>query len=154
MRSGLQAKGLPSDAELALLESFRDQLPPRVFTHPIGLPKNDSMGRNRETLKQADKVLREAGWIVRDFKRVNEKTGEPLTLELVISFTDHERMLIPYVDNLKRLGIDASLRKVESNLMVNRLRTYDYDATVRKFYTYSLPFPTRLRTVCCYGIST
>ena len=55
-------------------------------------------------------------------------------------------MLTPYVDNLKRLGIDTVLRKVENNLMVNRLRTYDYDATIRKFYTFNVPYPSRMRS--------
>ena len=62
-------------------------------------------------------------------------TGEPLTFKLVVNFRDHERMLVPFVDNLKRLGIRAVLRRVESNQMTNRLRSYDFDATVRKFYT-------------------
>jgi microcin C transport system substrate-binding protein len=55
-------------------------------------------------------------------------------------------MLVPFVDNLKRLGIPAVLRRVEGNLMTNRLRRYDFDATVRKFYTWKLPFPTRMRS--------
>ena len=146
MRSGLQATGLPSKEELAMLEPFRDQLPERVFMQPVPLPKNEPFGRNRDTLLQADALLREAGWVVKDFVRVNEKTGEPLTFEFVIAFVDFERMLTPYVDNLKRLGIYTVLRKVENNLMVNRLRTYDYDATMRKFYTYTVPYPSRMRS--------
>lgn len=54
---------------------------------------------------QAGALLEEAGWVVKDFKRVHEETGEPFTLEFVVSLGDHERMLLPYVDNLKRLGI-------------------------------------------------
>ena len=146
MRSGLQAKGLPSEAELAILAPFRDQLPERVFTEPVPLPKNEPFGRNRDTLLKADALLREAGWVVKDFTRINERTGDPLSVEFVISFVDFERMLTPFLDNLKRLGINAVLRKVENNIMVNRLRAYDYDATMRKFYTYTVPFPTRLRS--------
>jgi microcin C transport system substrate-binding protein len=145
MRSGLQASGLPSEAELALLEPFRDHLPPRVFTDPVELPRNKAEGRNRDTLLKADALLREAGWVVRDFKRVHEDTGEPLTFEFLVSYVDYERMLTPYVDNLRRLGIETVLRKVENNIMVNRMRTYDYDMTMRKFYTYAIPYPARLR---------
>jgi microcin C transport system substrate-binding protein len=145
MRSGLQAKGLPSNAELALLEPYRDRLPARVFTDPVDLPKNESSGRNRDTLLRADELLREAGWVIRDFVRVNEKTGEPLTIDFVVSSNLFERSLTPFVENLKRLGIHAVIRKVENNLMVNRLRSYDYDATIRKFYTYLIPFPYRMR---------
>lgn len=146
IRSGLRATGLPSKEELALLEPFRDQLPARVFTQPVPLPKNVAFGRNRDTLLQADALLREAGWVVKDFVRVNEKTGEPLTFDFVISSTYFELMLTPYVDNLKRLGIHTLLRKVENNLMVNRLRNYDFDATIRKFYSFNVPFPSRMRS--------
>lgn len=145
MRSGMQAKGLPSGEELRLLEQFRDEIPARVFTHPVPLPRNESFGRNRETLIQADQLLQEAGWVVRDFVRVNAQTGERLAFEFVISYAEHERMLVPFVDNLKRLGIDAKLKKVETNLMVNRMRTYDFDATMRKVYTFKLPYPRRIR---------
>ncbi len=146
MRSGLQASGLPSAKELELLQPFRGQIPERVFTEPVPLPRNDSFGRNRATLLQADSLLRDAGWEVKDFNRIHTVTGEPLTFELVVTFRDHERMLVPFVDNLKRLGIRAVLRRVESNQMTNRLRSYDFDATVRKFYTWKVPFPTRMRS--------
>ena len=146
VRSGLRARGLPSKGELALLEPFRDQLPERVFAQPVPLPKNAPFGRNRDTLLQADALLREAGWVVRDFVRVNEETGAPFTFEFVISRGDFERMLTPYVDNLRYLGIQAVLRKIENNLMVNRLRTYDFDATIRKFYSFNVPFPWRMRS--------
>jgi microcin C transport system substrate-binding protein len=145
VRSGLQAEGMPSQAEIELLEPFRSQLPARVFTDPIELPVNPSSGRNRKTLIAADALLREAGWVVRDFERVNEQSGEPLRFEFVIATGLYEQMLTPYIDNLKRLGIHAVLRKVENNLMVNRLRSYDFDVTIRKFYTYTIPFPNRLR---------
>lgn len=145
MRSGMQATGLPSEAELALLEPFRGQVPERVFTHPVPLPKNGLFGRNRDTLLEADALLVEAGWVVEDFRRVNSNTGELFAFDFIVASAEHERMLTPFVDNLKRLGIDAVLRKVESNLMVNRLRNYDYDATMRKFYTFRVPFPARLR---------
>ncbi len=146
MRSGMQAKGLPTIAELKLLEPFREQVPERVFTQPVPLPKNGLFGRNRDTLLEAEMLLVEAGWVVQDSKRVNARTGEPFSFEFIISSAEYERMLIPFVENLKRLGVDAILRKVESNLLVNRLRNYDYDATMRKFYTYTIPIPVRLRS--------
>ena len=146
MRSGLQATGLPSRGELELLQPFRGQIPDRVFTEPVQLPRNEEFGRNRDTLRRADALLKEAGWVVNDFRRVHAETGEPMTFEIVVTFRDHERMLVPFVDNLKRLGIHAVLRRVEGNLMTNRLRRYDFDATVRKFYTWKLPFPTRMRS--------
>lgn len=144
-RSGLQAIGLPSNAELILLEVFRGQIPDRVFTEPIELMKSREFGRNRDSLLKADALLEEAGWVMEDFERVNAVTGKRLKLEFVVTFSDHLRMLIPFVDNLKRLGINAGLRRVEGNLMTNRLRNYDFDATVRKYYTWKLPVPTGMR---------
>ena len=144
--SGMQAKGLPSNTELKLLEPLRDQVPERVFTQPVPLPQNDVFGRNRDTLLQADALLVEAGWVIKDFKRVNAQTGEPFTVEFIVRFDLHERMLVPFVENLKRLGIDAVLRKLESNLMINRLRNYDFDATIRKLYTFMVPIPARMRS--------
>lgn len=145
LRSGMQATGLPSEPELILLEPFRGQIPERVFTHSIELPKNDDFGRNRETLLRADALLEEAGWVVRDFERVNAVTGEPMMLDFIVTYEDHLRMLVPFVDNLKRLGINAVLRRIENNLMTNRMRKYDFDATVRKYYTWKVPVPYRLR---------
>ena len=85
MRSGMQAKGLPTITELKLLEPFREQVPERVFTQPVPLPKNGLFGRNRDTLLEAEMLLVEAGWVVEDFKRVNARTGEPFSFEFIIS---------------------------------------------------------------------
>ena len=93
----------------------------------------------------ADALLNEAGWVIRDFQRVHAQTGEPFELEFIVRFGLHERMLVPFVDNLKRLGINAVLRKLESNLMTNRLRNYDFDSTIRKLYTFMVPIPDRMR---------
>ena len=151
VRSGLQAFGPPSAEELELLERFRGQLPESVFTHPIELPKNNPFGRNRETLLRADALLEEAGWVVKDFQRVNAVTGEPFALEFIVGNHEHERMLTPFVENLERLGIAATLRRIEGNAMTNRLRSYDYDATVRKVYTWKVPFPTPMKQMFTSG---
>ena len=146
MSSGLQAKGLPTAEEIELLEPFRDHIPERVFSHVVDLPRNKAFGRNRNSLARADELLREAGWVLRNFQRVHIQTGESLTIELVISSSEHERMLTPFVDNLERIGVSAKIRRVEGNIMVNRLRAYDYDITMRKVYTYKVPFPDRMRS--------
>jgi microcin C transport system substrate-binding protein len=145
-RSTMQATGLPSPEELAVLEPFRDQVPPRVFSHPVGLPPGNPEGRNRENLIRADALLKAAGWVIKDFNRVHHKTGAPLTLEFIVHSIDHEQMLVPFVDNLKRLGINAVLSKVESNLLMNRMRRYDYDAIIQKVYTFNIPYPSNLRS--------
>ena len=145
MGSDLAATGLPSDAELALLTPFRGMIPERVFTHPIGFAENEPYGRNRDTLLEADALLEAAGWVIRDFKRVNRVTGKPFTLEFLFFSLADQRQLSPYADNLARLGIEVKLRRVESNQMTHRLRHFDFEATVRKYYQFRVPRPSMLR---------
>ena len=144
-RTGMQSKGLPTKAELELLEPFRGQIPDAVFSRPVELPKNEAYGRNRATLQRADMLLSDSGWVLKNFERVHKDTGEPFNFELVYNYGAHERMLVPFVDNLKRLGINAVLRKVEPNLLVNRMRNYDFDGTIRKYYTWKVTFPVSMR---------
>jgi len=146
MGSDLAARGLPSASELALLEPFRGQIPERVFSHEYTLPENEPHGRNRDTLLQADGLLEAAGWVVRDFKRVNHTTGEPFTLDFLARSVDEERLLIPYVDNLKRLGIESRLRRVESSQGINRVRKYDFEVLVMGMWQNDIPLHWLVRS--------
>lgn len=143
--SDVAATGLPSEAELALLEPFRDEIPERVFTNVVNLPENDPYGRNRGTLLQADKLLEAAGWVVRDFSRVNNETGELFTLDFLARSVDHERTLIPYADNLRRLGIASRIRRVESSQAAHRMRKYDLEATIVSYWQDAVPYSWLLR---------
>ena len=105
--------------------------PERVFTREFALPETDGYGRNREALLRAGELLDEAGWVVRDFRRVNEATGERFRFEIMVQLREHERMLVPYVENLKRLGIQATVRRVEANIHTNRARRYEFDMTMQ-----------------------
>jgi len=144
--SDLSATGLPSPEELDLLEPYQSQLPQRVFTHAYVLPVNPSFGRNRDSLQQADALLTEAGWVVRDFRRVHRETGEPFTLDFLARSVEEERLLIPFVDNLKRLGIESRLRRVESSQGINRVRKYDYEALVMNMWQNNIPLHWLVRS--------
>ena len=144
--SEMAARGLPSPAELALLEPLREHVPERAFTHEFALPENDGLGRNREELLRAGELLDEAGWVLRDMKRVDAATGEPLRFEIMVTLREHERMMVPFTENLTRLGIDATVRRVESNIFTNRVREYDFDMTMQKIYTHPIPQPARTRS--------
>lgn len=141
----MASTGLPSAAERVLLEPFRGQIPERVFTHAFGLPQNKPYGRNRDALLKADALLEAAGWVVKDFKRVNEETGERFTLEFLISSVTVQRTLMSYVENLERLGIAAKLRKVEINQMVNRRRRYDFEVTMGQIWLSDIPVAPWMR---------
>ena len=145
--SEMAARGLPSPAELSLLEPLREHVPERVFTQEFALPETDGYGRNRKALLRAGELLDEAGWVLRDFRRVNAATGERLRFEIMVQLREHERMLVPYVENLKRLGIQATVRRVEANIHTNRARRYEFEMTMQKIYTHRIPRPTVLRSL-------
>lgn len=118
---------LPSEEELALLEPFRGQIPDRVFTHIYEIPRTKGIGRNRDQLIHASKLLDEAGWVVKDFKRVNSRTGELFTIDFLLKSVDEEKILMSFADSLTPLGIDSRIRIVESSQYRYRIRHYDFD---------------------------
>lgn len=108
--SDMEHRGPPSAEELALLEPFRAELDPRLFERQWDPPVSPGHGRNRENLLVADRLLREAGWVVRDGVRVNAKTGERFEIELLMSVPEWTRTSLAYADSLKRLGIAVRMR--------------------------------------------
>ena len=104
----LASTGLPEGAELEILETVRDKVPPEVFTTPYTNPVGGSPEAVRTNLREATRLLREAGYEIRDQKLVNTKTGEPLTVEFLIDQPDCERIVLFYKPSLERLGIEMS----------------------------------------------
>lgn len=127
--SDLASSGIPEGAELKLLEPFRAELPPALFTTPFKLPVTDGRGDNRAELREALKLLREAGWRVHDRKLVDAE-GRPFRFEILISQQAFERVVLPYKQWLARLGIEASVRTVDPAQYQHLLDNYDYDMTV------------------------
>jgi microcin C transport system substrate-binding protein len=126
----LASSGLPEGAELAILETIRDKVPPEVFTTVYSNPVNDTAEAVRSNLREATRLLREAGYEVRDRRLVNAKTGEPFVVEILIEAPEWERLVLPYKQPLERLGIQMSLRTVDDAQYENRLRQWDYDIIV------------------------
>ena len=127
--SVMAAEGKPSEEELAILEPYRDQLPPRVFGPAYKAPVTDGSGRDREPLQTAKKILEDAGWHVKNGKLINPHSGQPLTIEFLMYDPNGLRSTGPFIKNLKKLGIDASARVVDSSQYAERLRSYDFDIT-------------------------
>ncbi len=123
----LAARGVPGDDELALLEPFRDELPARLFTERFKLPTTRGQGRHRADLMAAKRLFEAAGWTIRDGAMRNA-AGEVFSLEFLSDSASEKRTLLPYMDQLARLGIASNIRLVESSQYVNRLRHFDYDA--------------------------
>ena len=125
--SEIAATGLPGEAERAILEPFRGRLPDRVLGPAYQPPTTDGSGWPRDNLEHAFRLLREAGWVVHDMRLVNEATGQPMAFEILIDSPGFERVMLPFVRNLKRLGIDARVRLIDDSQYVNRLRSFDFD---------------------------
>jgi microcin C transport system substrate-binding protein len=127
--SDLASTGLPSKDELALLEPFRKQLPPELFTTPFANPKTDGSGNNRQNLLKAQQLLEAAGWSMRNNQLV-DKNNTPFTFEILLAQPELERIAQPFVQNLARLGIQAHIRTVDTSQYIERLRKYDFDMIV------------------------
>ena len=129
-RSPFAAAGIPSGEELRLLSQFRDQLPARVFQEPFALPVSAGRGHHRPALERARALLADAGWTVAGGRLVDAR-GQQFRLDLLTNNPAHRRVLLPYIEVLKLLGIDVRLRLVDSLIAVNFRRRRDFDAYVR-----------------------
>ena len=129
--SDLMATGKPAEAELALLEPFRASLPAEVFGDAVMPPRSDGSGEDRKLLREATRLLREAGWSVQGGSLRNGK-GEAFTIEFLDDDNSLERHTAPLIKNLSRLGIGAAYRVVDSAQLQARMDAYDFDMLVRR----------------------
>lgn len=132
--SELAARGVPSGAELALLEPFRGQLPPRLFSEAWQPPSTNPPGSLRDNLRQAKQLLEEAGWRYRE-GALRNAAGESLRFEVMLTQSQKgfERIVAPFARNLAKLGIEVSYRSVDSALYQRRSDTFDFDMMVQTF---------------------
>ena len=123
----LASSGLPTGLELEILEPLRGEVPPEVFTTPYTNPVGGSPEAVRANLRQAVRLLREAGYEVRDQRLVEAKTGEPYAVEFLAADPNTERFVLFYKPSLERLGIAVTVRTVDDAQFENRLRQWDFD---------------------------
>jgi microcin C transport system substrate-binding protein len=127
--SNLEAQELPSEAELKILEPLRGKIPGEVFTERYSPPSAGSRSIVRDNLLKARDLLEEAGWVIRDGRRVNAATGQPLAFTILLNSPSMERVALPFIANLRRLGIDARVRTVDTAQYQNRISEFDFDMT-------------------------
>lgn len=127
--SDFSSRGLPQGEELALLEPYRAQLPPEVFTQEFHLPTTDGRGSNRDGTRAALRLLREAGWTIRE-RRLVGPNGQPFEFEILLNGPSFERVALPYVQALARIGVEARVRTVDPAQYQVRTDAFDYDMTV------------------------
>jgi len=123
----LASSGLPTGMELEILETVRDKVPAEVFTTTYTNPVGGNTEAVRANLREATRLLKDAGYEVRNTKLVNAKTGEPLSVELLVYDPQFERVMLFFKPSLERLGITVTVRTVDPTQYENRLRNWDYD---------------------------
>ena len=126
--SEMAATGLPSEAELKLLEPLRDKLPPEVFSQEFKPPVSDGSGIIREQSRRAYQLLTEAGYRIDNDKMIGPD-GKQLAFEFLNFQPNLERVVLPFKRNLAELGIDLQIRRVDVSQYINRLRSRDFDMT-------------------------
>ena len=125
----LACSGLPEGQELAILETVRDKVPPEVFTTPYQNPVGGNPEAVRANLREAARLLKEAGYEIKDRKLVNA-AGKPVTVEILVEDPSAERIVLFYKPSLERIGVTASIRVVDNAQYENRLRSFDYDIII------------------------
>ena len=128
----LAAHAMPDKDELALLEPLRGKIPDEVFTTPYKSPVSDGSGRIRKNLRKAVRLLRKSGYKI-EKGVLKGADGKPFTVEFLLFEATFQRIISPYIRNLKRLGIEASIRIVDVANFKYRMDHFDYDVIVRRF---------------------
>jgi len=137
------ASGVPTAEELELLEPYRDKLPPEVFTDAYVSPVTDGSGRNRKQLREAIRLFKEGGWELSDGKLM--KDGKQMKIEILLVSPDQQRVQAIFLQNMKKAGIDAEFRVVDSSQYQVRIDDFDFDIVSVKFNFFPPP-GTELRS--------
>jgi microcin C transport system substrate-binding protein len=130
--SDLASSGLPGPDELAILDQYRGRIPDAVFTKVFKTPTTNGNGDIRPNIHEALKLLAEAGWTVKDGKMVNAQ-GQQFRFEFLLGQPEFERVVLPFAQNLARIGIVCNVRTVDPAQYQNRMNNFDFDMTVVVF---------------------
>ncbi|WP_312212233.1 extracellular solute-binding protein [Pseudescherichia sp.] len=133
------ARGYPDAAELTLFAPMKADLPPEVFNAIYQPPVSKGDGFDRPNLLKASRLLDDAGWVLKNKKRVNAKTGKPFSFELLLPSGANNLWVMPFQHNLARLGITMNVRQVDNSQLTNRLRSRDFDMMPRT--VRAMPWP-------------
>ncbi|MCG8315659.1 MAG: extracellular solute-binding protein [Pseudomonadales bacterium] len=137
--SDLAAKGLPSEKELALLEPFKEDLPDEVFSSSFSSPTTQGDGNIRKQLREALKLLKSANWSVKNKRLIHNESGSPFEFEILLVSKDFERIVLPFMKNLEKLGIKVIPRLVDQSQYIDRIRSYEFDMIIGTFPQSSSP---------------
>ncbi len=127
--SDLASSGLPEGQELAILETVRDKVPAEVFTKPYQNPVGGNPDAVRTNLRESMRLLKEAGFEIKDHKLV-DPAGKPVAVEILVEDPSYERVALFYKPSLERIGVATSVRVVDEVQYENRKRNFDYDIII------------------------
>lgn len=125
----LASSGLPQGMELEILDSVRELVPPEVFTQAYSNPVNGDTKKLRGNLRVAVGLLKDAGWVLKGRQLVNAASGERFEIEFVAQDPGSERYVLPFANNLERIGIKLTMRVLDTPQYINRIRGRDFDMT-------------------------
>jgi microcin C transport system substrate-binding protein len=126
----LASSGLPQGQELQILETVRDKVPPEVFTTPYSNPVAGNPEAVRTNLRNAMKLLKDAGFQFRD-QKLFDPAGKQISVEILVQDPSSERIALFYKPSLERIGVTASVRVVDPTQYENRLRNFDFDMIIQ-----------------------
>ncbi len=144
MNTPYRATGLPSEAELKILEPIKDKIPASVFTEELELPTTKGDGNIRSNLRQALRLFKQAGWAVKNQKLV-DKNGKQFEFELLLISPSMEKVALPFRNNLERAGIKMDIRTVDTSQYMNRRVGHDYDMIVGGYGPFTYPSPRTMQ---------
>lgn len=131
------ASGAPTDEEIAVLEPFRDKLPPELFTEAYVSPVTDGSGKNRKQVREAIKLFKEAGWNLSEGKLI--KDGKQMKIEILLNSAGSQRVHALFIQGMKKVGIDAEFRVVDTSQYEVRTDDFDFDIVSVKFNFFPPP---------------
>lgn len=140
--TGMEAIGLPSGRELEILQKYKKDLPPEVFTTEFLPTVNQDIYDSRANLKKAVKLLKAAGYDFVDGKMTNLQTKQPLEIEILSNSANgatFTKVMLPFIENLRKIGIKAVFRNLEVNIFKNRLDNFDFDMAIVSYRVSQLP---------------
>jgi len=138
-KSDLASSGLPQGQELQILEEFRDKLPPELFTQEFKLPVYDSPQSERQYLREAVRLFNEAGWEIQNGRMTNRETGEQFQIEFLGASPTAEVITGGFIANLRKIGISATLRIVDTSQYIQRVQNFQFDAITGRFAQSNSP---------------
>lgn len=125
--SSFSASGLPTQEERRLLEPFSDKLPSRLFEEPYASPKTKGNGQIRAQNRRAIDLLEQAGWTMQNGTMTHVESGKTLKFEILLRQAGLKRVLLPYIKNLEKIGVEASIRLLDASQYKTRIDQFDYD---------------------------